>query len=413
MEKDIGERIVKEGERIGRIVKTLLSYARDGREEKKPTRVPAILEESIILIQAQIRKEGIDLKIDLPDDLPEVDANFQQIQQGFINIINNARYALNEKYPGRNKNKRFEITGEKITINNRPHVRIVFYDQGVGISAHELSMLTKPFFSTKPFGKGTGLGLNITQRIITDHGGQLSFESAKGEFTRVIIDLPAIEAVKGWKMSDARILVIDDEESIRFTFERFLTAEGYMVATAESCSEALARINETSFDVVFADIILGDGTGIDILREIKARGLSCPVIMITGDPGVETAADSIRLGAFDYIPKPVNQESLLHATRTALKYKAVNEEKEKYRTNLEAIFRSVRDAIITVDKESVVIELNEAAMTMCGYSRTTSENPLALCPWCAAEDLWRFLRKRSRVESLSGRPYRVPTCKRQ
>ena len=63
--------------------------------------------------------------------------------------------------------------------------------KGVGISAHELSVLTKPFFSTKPFGKGTGLGLNITQKIITDHGGHLSFESAKGEFTRVIIDLPA------------------------------------------------------------------------------------------------------------------------------------------------------------------------------------------------------------------------------
>jgi PAS domain S-box-containing protein len=197
MEKDIGERIVKEGERIGRIVKTLLSYARGVREEKKPTHVPAVLEESIILTQAQIRKEGIDLKIDLPDDLPEVDANLQQIQQGFINIINNARYALNEKYHGRHKKKRFEITGEKVTISDRPYVRIVFYDQGVGISAHELPMLTKPLFSTKPFGKGTGLGLNITQRIIADHGGQLSFESAKGEFTRVIIDLPANRSGEG------------------------------------------------------------------------------------------------------------------------------------------------------------------------------------------------------------------------
>jgi signal transduction histidine kinase len=197
MEKDIGERIVKEGERIGRIVKTLLSYARGGREEKRPTRVPAILEESIILIQAQIRKESINLKIDLPDDLPEVDANFQQIQQGFINIINNARYALNEKYPGRHKNKSLKITGEKVTISDRQYVRIVFHDQGVGISAHELSVLTKPFFSTKPFGKGTGLGLNITQRIITDHGGQLSFKSAKGEFTRVIIDFPAIRRGDG------------------------------------------------------------------------------------------------------------------------------------------------------------------------------------------------------------------------
>jgi len=178
----------------------------------------------------------------------------------------------------------------------------------------------------------------------------------------------------------ARILVIDDEESIRFTFQRFLTAEGHIVATAESYSEALARISETSFDVVFADIILGDGTGIDILREIRARGLTCPVIMITGDPAVETAADSIRLGAFDYIPKPVNQESLLHTTRTALKYKSVNEEKEKYRTNLEAIFRSVRDAIITVDKEAVVIELNETAMTMCGYSRDDIGKPFSSLP---------------------------------
>ena len=178
----------------------------------------------------------------------------------------------------------------------------------------------------------------------------------------------------------ARILVIDDEESIRFTFERFLRAAGHVVATADSCSEALTRINETSFDVVFADIILGDGTGIEILREIKAREPSCPVIMITGDPGVETAADSIRLGAFDYLPKPINQESLLHVTRTALKYKIVNEEKERYRANLEAIFRSVRDAIITVDEESVVIELNEAAMTMCGYSRDDIGKPFSSLP---------------------------------
>ena len=138
-----------------------------------------------------MRKEGIDLKIKLLDDLPEVDVNFQQIQQSFINIISNARYALNEKYPGRHKNKLLEITGEKVILSDRPYVRIVFHDHGVGISPHELPMLTKAFFSTKPSGKGTGLGLNITDRIITDHGGSLGFESLKGEFTKVIIDLPA------------------------------------------------------------------------------------------------------------------------------------------------------------------------------------------------------------------------------
>ena len=192
MENDIGKRIVKEGERIGRIVKTLLSYARDDeRERRTAAHLSTILEESIILTQAQIRKEGIELKIKLLDDLPEVDVNPQQIQQGFINIISNARYALNEKYPERHKDKLLEIAGEKVIISDRPYVRIVFHDHGVGVSPHELPMLKKAFFSTKPFGKGTGLGLHITDRIITDHGGSLSFESLKGEFTKVIIDLPA------------------------------------------------------------------------------------------------------------------------------------------------------------------------------------------------------------------------------
>jgi two-component system, NtrC family, sensor kinase len=192
MENDIGKRIVKEGDRVARIVKTLLSYARDDeREKRKVTYVSALLEESVILTQAQIRKEGIDLKINLLDDLPEVEVNFQQIQQCFINIISNARYALNEKYPARHEHKLLEITGDKVIISDRPYVRIVFHDQGVGISPHELPLLTKAFFSTKPFGKGTGLGLNITDRIIANHGGFLSFESTKGEFTRVIIDLPA------------------------------------------------------------------------------------------------------------------------------------------------------------------------------------------------------------------------------
>jgi signal transduction histidine kinase len=197
VEKDIGERIVKEGERVGRIVKTLLSYARDDIVDKNPTHIPDLLEESMILIQAQMRKEGIDLQITLPDDLPEVDANFQQIQQGIINVINNARFALNERYPERHDNKRLKITAESVTIRGSSYVRIVFQDHGVGISPHDLPVVVKPFFSTKPIGKGTGLGLSITQKIITDHGGYLSFESIKGEFTRVIMDLPARQRGRG------------------------------------------------------------------------------------------------------------------------------------------------------------------------------------------------------------------------
>jgi two-component system, NtrC family, sensor kinase len=196
LEKDIGERIVKEGDRIGRIVKTLLSYARDGREEKQPIEVHTILEESIILTQAQIRKEGIDLRIDLADDLPEIHANLQQIQQSFINIINNARYALNEKYTERHDNKYLAITGTQVVLDGTPYVRLVFHDTGVGISATDLPRLTKQFFSTKPIGKGTGLGLSITAKIIADHGGHLDFASKEGVCTTVTMDLPVADSTK-------------------------------------------------------------------------------------------------------------------------------------------------------------------------------------------------------------------------
>ncbi len=166
-----------------------------------------------------------------------------------------------------------------------------------------------------------------------------------------------------------RILIIDDEESIRFTFESFLSDEDYEVVTARDYAEALERIYKTDFDLIFADIILGENTGIDILQEVKKKNLNCPVIMITGYPNLETVSDALRLGAFDYLTKPVLQETLLHAARIALKHKALRDEKEKYHSNLEAIFRSVKDAIITVDKGLVVVAINKAAGSICGFSR--------------------------------------------
>ncbi|RJQ21429.1 MAG: response regulator [Nitrospiraceae bacterium] len=167
----------------------------------------------------------------------------------------------------------------------------------------------------------------------------------------------------------AKVLIIDDEEGIRFTFKKFLTAKDFDVSTAKDFDEAIQAISVTDFDVIFADIILRGKTGIDVLREIKSRRLNCPVIMITGYPNIETASEAIRLGAFDYIPKPIQKDALFHALDVALQHKAVIDEKEKYRLNLEAIFGSVKDSIITVDKDLMVIEINQSARSICGLTR--------------------------------------------
>jgi two-component system, NtrC family, response regulator HydG len=170
----------------------------------------------------------------------------------------------------------------------------------------------------------------------------------------------------------ANILIVDDEKSIRITFESFLAKAGYQVATAADYDEALKRINEAAPDVIFADILLGGKTGIDLLEKVKKVDVDIPVVMITGAPNLETASQAIRLGAFDYISKPVEKELLLDAALRALRFKRVVEENTRFRSNLEAIFRSVQDGIIMVDKELRIVEMNGAAAKICRVSRKTA-----------------------------------------
>lgn len=194
-----------------------------------------------------------------------------------------------------------------------------------------------------------------------------------------------VKDVRERKMKE-RILIVDDEESIRFTFENFLLDEGYEVATAAGYNEALSMIDESDFDLIFADILLGGKTGIDLLREVGERNLNCPVVMITGDPNVETASNALRLGAFDYIPKPVRQETLLRVTKMSLQHKTLIDERERYRLNLEAIFSSVKDAIVSVDKKLFVLEINEAAKDICNLSRDVIGRPFgSLLKYCKGQ----------------------------
>lgn len=166
----------------------------------------------------------------------------------------------------------------------------------------------------------------------------------------------------------ARILVVDDEEDLRFTLGKFLLNEGYEVVYAGSYAEAMEALSGTNFDLIISDIILGDKTGINILQEVKERNLASPVIMMTGQPSIDTAAEALRLGAFDYIPKPITKKILLRVVSMALQHKALVDEKNRYRSNLEAIFRSVRDAILTVDSALRLIEVNQSAERICGIS---------------------------------------------
>jgi PAS domain S-box-containing protein len=194
---EISQRILKAGGRIAMIVRNLLSFSRNHEEEPELIFVQSILSDCLDLAEAQLRSDGIDLKVDIADTIPAIKVRAHQIQQVFLNIISNARYALNQKFPSANSKKALEIRGDVIDIKGNKYTRLIFLDHGTGIPTAFLDRICAPFFSTKPVGEGTGLGLSVSQAIISDHGGRFSFDSAKGEYTKVIIDLPAVGESSG------------------------------------------------------------------------------------------------------------------------------------------------------------------------------------------------------------------------
>ena len=166
----------------------------------------------------------------------------------------------------------------------------------------------------------------------------------------------------------ATVLIVEDEHVLRLTFEQFLLEEEYTVFTAQNYSEAIDILAAESIDVVVSDIILGDETGIALLRYISEHNMDSRVIMITGDPSVETASEAVRLGAFDYIPKPVTENALKRVVHRAVEQKLLLEERdrfaasmEEYRLDLEAIFNGVHAGILMVDVNMRIRQANDLA----------------------------------------------------
>ncbi len=182
------------------------------------------------------------------------------------------------------------------------------------------------------------------------------------------------------------ILIVDDEESIRMTFERFLIREGYKpVVAVSTLQEAEGVIDQYDFDLVISDIVLGPNRGTDLLKSLREKGYDCPVVMVTGYPNLESAAQAVRRGAFDYIPKPVTKETLLHFTHQALQHrrlqlekKRLQDENRQFQHYLEAVFRSVQDAIITVDKSLNIIQVNDKARKWIAEETGQDDMTLAL-----------------------------------
>jgi len=182
--------IMEEGKRVAKIVRNLLAFARQEKDEVDIMPFRDILENTLSLLGSVLRKNQIDLKLDILTEFPPIRCKSQQIQQVIMNLLTNAMFALNERYQGFHENKQVSISIQRLIEDGKYLQKLSITDHGVGISQENRDRIFDPFFTTKSRLEGTGLGLSVSYGIIKDHNGRIEVQSEVNSMTCFSVYLP-------------------------------------------------------------------------------------------------------------------------------------------------------------------------------------------------------------------------------
>lgn len=310
------DRIAKSAHRCHKIVHSLLSFARQDAPERKRVDLHTLVEEVLEIMAYDLRTSDIAIGRELAPRLPPLMADPHQLQQVFVNILSNARQAME---PGERKGRiviRTRESGGRVTIE--------FEDNGPGIRADHLARIFDPFFTTKPVGKGTGLGLSLCYGIIQEHGGAITARSELGQGATFAIELPIAGEAEGVSALERRgasaapfpvgegrpsgksVLVIDDEQWILDLAGELLRAEGHAVETALGGQPALDLIAQRRFDVIISDWKMPGLNGVRLFEHLQRirPDAAARVLFMTGDVVNDTFQDFLRKHDLACLSKP-------------------------------------------------------------------------------------------------------------
>jgi PAS domain S-box-containing protein len=312
-------RIIVEGsDRVKDIVKRLLTFARQTEPMRAGTSMNELIAATLDLRRYVLSTANIEVITHLDPDLPRVSADPGQMQQVFLNLIVNAEYAM-KKAHGRG-------TLTIATERKDDHIRISFTDDGMGMTDQVKAKLFNPFFTTKEVGEGTGLGLGLSRSIVLDHGGTMDVESQLDQGATFTITLPitypaeeettesrAVTAAAPKHVKSARVLVVDDEEAIRFLVSTILSQNECAADATGDAGEALTMIERTSYDVVLMDLRMPGVSGMELYARVIDRHpeLTGKVIFMTGDSSDVTTRSFLEQNNLAFLTKPFDVETLL------------------------------------------------------------------------------------------------------
>jgi len=291
-------------ERINKIVGSLKDYARvNETSHKKLVNVNEIIKKTMIIVGTQVKKSVGYININLADNLPEIQGNFQKLEQVVANLVVNSVHAIPDK------------EGGKISISTRyidrlRSVLIEVEDNGDGIEPDLVNRIFDPFFTTRRNEEGTGLGLSVSYSLVQEHNGIIGVLSKPGVGTRFTVFLPVERDVK----LDLRplILCVDDDKTVLDIFKKyFLRIENMLFETTCQSEKVLEYIDEhPEVDIVISDIKMPVVDGWEISQKVKEKYPLLTVILYSGYPGKLQKKEGIDVKPDYLIEKPVDFKRL-------------------------------------------------------------------------------------------------------
>ena len=304
------DKVHKQARRTHRIVNNLLSFARQQRPQRSPVRINQAIEDILALREYDLRINNIRVHREFADPLPMVSADTHQLQQVFLNIINNSVDAILER------SDRGEIWVRTSQIEDR--VLIEFTDSGPGVKdAHRVF---DPFYTTKPVGKGTGLGLSICYGIISEHGGDIHVENApeRGACFSISFpvppaaDVPAQAADSDLVAVRGRVLLVDDEEAVLGLEKEILESRALSVTAVRTGEEAIDFLSSESVDLLVTDMKMpGRVTGFALYEWVQSNrpDLARKVVFTMSDAASDTTSALLRDAGVTCVQKPFEVET--------------------------------------------------------------------------------------------------------
>ncbi len=322
------EKILTAARRARDLVAQILSFSRRGEEVRRPMALSPVLKETLKLMSASL-PSTIRIEKSIAEDVGHVLADATQMQQVIINLCTNAYHAMRETGGLLRVSladatlTEAELAAAEVPEAGR-YVTLTVSDTGCGMTPDVIEQIYEPYFTTKPHGQGTGMGLFMVYGIVKEHGGHMTVESRIGEGTTFAIYLPRLDPTAlsneidedgAPETGSERLLIVDDEEVVLLMLRKMLEGLGYAVTAVTSSLAALEIFREDpmAFDGVITDMTMPHMTGLDLSRRITALRPGLPVILHTGYSDLVSREKLRAAGIRDLLMKPVGRREL--ATR--------------------------------------------------------------------------------------------------